>query len=226
MPHWPAELREDDVWLVVAFLERVRGGMGAGDYAALVAPAQAGDALVAYCAGCHGADGAGRGNPVTPRLDILGEAYIAASLAAYRAGARQSGVMQHAASALSDEQIAMLARRFATGPDRPEPEPPLPSAAPAPELVALGRELASGARGRDTPACRACHGPWPSRRSALHPALTGQHADYLAAQLRLWIAGKRGGTARAHLMHLVGEEIEEAQISALAAYYAAGAPPE
>jgi cytochrome c oxidase subunit 1 len=202
--------------------------MAAADYAALVAAqpvaaAQEGDPLVAYCAGCHGTNGAGRGNPVVPRLDILGEAYIAASLAAYRAGARQSGVMQHAASALSDKQIATLARRFAGA---PEQEPPAPAAAPSPELVALGRELASGARGRDTPACRACHGPWPTRRSALYPALAGQHADYLATQLRLWIAGKRGGTARAHIMHLVGEEIEETQIRALAAYYAAGAPLE
>ncbi len=165
------------------------------------------------------------GNPVMPRLDILGERYIAASLAAYRAGFRQSGVMQHAASQLSDAQIAALARRFAAQP--PGPSSPA-SASPAPsELVSLGQELAFGRPDRgDLPACRACHGPWPTERSPLFPALAGQHPDYLLAQLRLWIAGKRGGTPRAHIMHLVAEELDEAQLRALAAYYAAGAPPE
>ncbi len=221
MPHWPAELREDDVWLVVAFLDRVRD-MSAADYARLVAPADDPDPLFAYCAVCHGLDGTAEGNPVMPRLDILGEPYIAASLAAYRGGFRQSGVMQHAASQLSDEQIAMLARRFAAQP----PGPPASPAASA-ELVALGQELAFGApERRDVPACRACHGPWPTKRSPLFPALAGQHPDYLLAQLRLWLAGKRGGTPRAHIMHLVAEELDEAQLRALAAYYAAGAPAE
>lgn len=221
MPHWPAELREDDVWLMIAFLARVRD-MTPAEYAELVARPEDPDPLVAYCAQCHGLDGAGRGNTVMPRLDILGEVYIAASLRAFREDFRQSGVMQHAASQLSDEQIVALARRFAG-------EPPGPSATPAPpgELVALGRTLAFGTPdSRDVPACRACHGPWPTERSALFPVLAGQHADYLYMQLTLWHDGKRGGTPRAHIMHLVGEELEEPQMRALAAFYAAGAPTE
>jgi cytochrome c553 len=225
MPRWPAELREDDVWLVVAFLDRVRD-MTAAEYAELVAAPNDTDALVAYCAGCHGLDGAGRGNSVTPRLDILGEAYIAASLRAYREGFRQSGVMQQAASQLSDEQIVTLARRFSAEPPAQVATPPLPD-----ELVALGRALAFGTPGshpesRDVPACRACHGPWPTQRSALFPVLAGQRSDYLFTQLTLWHAETRGGTPRAHIMHLVGQELDEPQMRALAAFYAAGAPVE
>jgi cytochrome c oxidase subunit 1 len=242
MPHWPAKLRRDDVWLVVAFLDRVRD-MTAEEYAALVAPPHAedpqaenpqdADPLVAYCAGCHGLDGAGRGNAAMPRIDILGEAYIAGSLRAYRAGARQSGVMQHAASQLADEQIAMLARRFAAAPPRlvatPPPDLPGAGAAPAPagDLVALGRTLAFGTPdSRNVPACRACHGPWPTERAALFPALSGQRADYLFTQLTLWHDETRGGTPRAHIMHLVGQDLDEPQMRALAAFYAAGAPLE
>ena len=225
MPHWPAELREDDVWLVVAFLDRVRD-MSAAEYAELVETPEDPEPLVAYCAGCHGLDGAGRGNAAMPRLDILGETYLAASLRAFREGARQSGLMQHAAARLSDEQIAMLAGRFAA-------ELPVQLAGPSlpDELVARGRTLAFGTPGsgpssRNVPACRACHGPWPTERSALFPALAGQRPDYLFAQLGLWRAEARGGTPRAHIMHLVGQELGEAQMRALAAFYAAGAPVE
>ena len=229
MPHWPAELREDDVWLVVAFLDRARD-MTAAEYAELVATPEDPDALVAYCAGCHGLDGAGRGNPVMPRLEILGEAYIAASLRAYREGARQSGVMQHAASGLSDEQIALLARRFAAEPAVAAVATTVPVATPPPpdeDLVVLGRTLAFGTpENRDVPACRACHGPWPTERSPLFPVLAGQRADYLYTQLRLWQAGTRGGTPRAHIMHLVGQQLGEPQMRALAAFYAAGGPVE
>lgn len=233
MPHWPSKDREDEAWMMAAFLDRV-GSMSGEEYTALVdrpAPAGGADgpegALVAYCAMCHGLDGAGEGNPHMPRLDILGAPYIAASLEAYRDGFRASGIMRQAASALSDAQIAELARHYGTA--RP-PDPAAPVAAevaPDPALVAAGRELALGRQGdRATPACRACHGPWPSQRSPLFPSLVGQRAEYVAAQLRLWVEGHRGGTPRAHVMHEVAEQLDEDAIEALAAFYAAGAPPE
>lgn len=224
MPHWPAENRQDEAWMMAAFLDRVRG-MSAEDYAALTRrpsstePAE--NALVAYCAMCHGFDGAGRENGKIPRLDILGAPYIAASLAAYRDELRHSGIMQQAAAHLTDAQIAMLADRFGSG----EPAPDITSEAPPADLVAAGRALAMG--GPDsagTPACRACHGPWPTRRSDLFPTLTGQRMDYLVQQLTLWKAGHRGGHQRAHLMHQVAELLDEKDIAALAAFYAAGAP--
>lgn len=219
MPAWPAEEREDDVWLVVSFLERART-MSAAEYVALVNRPEDEDELVAFCAGCHGLDGAGRDDPVMPRLDILGAPYIAASLAAFRDGLRQSGIMQQAASRLSDAEIVALAERF--GRDAPPPAAP---DAPSGGLVAAGRALAFGAPdSRGTPACRACHGPWPSRRDPLFPQLVGQRADYILAQLRLWRDGIRGGTSRHHLMHEVAERLEDDQLAALAAFYSAGAP--
>lgn len=217
MPHWPAEEREDDVWLVVAFLEAARE-MSLAEYQALVAPPEGTEGIFAYCATCHGRDGAGRGNEKMPRLDILSETYIAASLLAYRWGSRQSGVMQQAAAMLDDEDIARLAGRFA----REVPEEPVLVSAGVPSLAAVGRDLAFGhPDSREVPACRACHGPWPTERAPLFPDLTGQRPDYLLTQLKLWKQGHRGGTGRFDLMHVPAEALSEEQMRALAAYYAA-----
>src|SRR5690606_1552294 len=107
-------------------------------------------------------------------------------------------------------------------------EEPMSAAAPEtpPEaLVDAGRELAlGGPDSTGTPACAACLGPWPTRRSPLFPTLVGQRIDYLVAQLRLWQGGHRGGHSRAHIMHLVAELLDPGDIDALAAFYAAGAP--
>ena len=119
MPHWPSYERDDDVWSVVAFLERVDGMSGAR-YEKLVRPALGasageapGDAALVGCAACHGLDGRSRGNPHVPRLDLHSEAYLAASLEAYRANERHSGLMQQAASVLTDEDIERLAAHYA-----------------------------------------------------------------------------------------------------------------
>jgi cytochrome c oxidase subunit 1 len=93
-------------------------------------------------------------------------------------------------------------------------------------LVETGRQLALGPDSRHLPSCRACHGPWPAPRAPALPDLAGQHADYILAQLRLWKLGRRGGTPLANLMHVVADELEDDQMRALAAFYAAGAPTE
>lgn len=224
MPHWPAEKRRDEAWLMAAFLDRV-GTMTPAEYAALVERPADDDALYAYCAMCHGLDGAGRGNGKMPRLDILDAPYIAAALHAYQNGLRHSGIMQQAVSHLSAEEIERLARRFGAQ-DAPA-VPAGPPVAVPPALVAAGRALATGTRdGHEAPACRACHGPWPTRRDDLFPTLVGQRLDYIATQLHLWKSEIRGGHARSHIMHQVSEVLDAEAIEALAAFYAAGAPAE
>ncbi len=218
MPAWPAERRDDDVWSVVAFLNAVPQ-IDPENYAALVAPPEGADDDIAYCAVCHGRDGTGRANAQVPRIDILSETYLAASLEAYRSGARSSGIMQQAASELSDADIARLARHYAKRTAGPTLE--LVAEVSSADLVETGRKLAMGEAGSmDVPACRACHGPWPSRRSPLFPNLEGQHANYLATQLHLWRDGERGGSPRANLMHQAATDLTDDEIQALAAYYA------
>lgn len=230
MPGWPTEKRSDDVWAVVAFL-MATPDMSAQDYWQALGrerpdiPSDGPSQLVAECGICHGDDGLARGNPVIPRLDILSEEYIAETLDAYRSGARHSGIMQQAASTLEDEEIAFLADHFAnadagsgeTGGGEP----------PDPDLIATGEALAKGGAldpTDETPACTACHGPWPEAVSGDFPSLIGQRRHYVETQLVLWQQEKRGGTEKADMMHKVIEGMDEADMAALAAYYSSLSP--
>lgn len=213
MPAWPAD-RDDEPWSTVAFLEAARD-MDAEEYARLTARAD--DSAFAYCSGCHGADGVGELGPYVPRLDILGETYIATALDSYRDGHRASGYMRHAATQVSEADLAAMARRFGTLPVAVAEGP-----APDTALVAAGERLARAGT-FDDPSCVACHGPdAPSRPE--HPALAGQHEGYLAEQLRPWRADERGGGPLSHLMSAAAKELDDDQIAALAAYYAALEP--
>jgi cytochrome c553 len=84
-------------------------------------PAHAGDPeagkIKSYtCTGCHGIPGYKNVYPTyhVPKLGGQNEAYIAASLKAYRAGERQHSTMVLQSEALSDEDIADIAAYFAS----------------------------------------------------------------------------------------------------------------
>jgi cytochrome c553 len=218
MPHWPTEERSDDIWAVVAFLAQVPG-MTAKDYAALrEAPGEAvASALpgLAYCAGCHGTDGRAGGNPYIPRLDIQSEAYLRAALEAYRSGKRESGIMRHAATRLPESWLVGLAAHFSA-----QQQPSVSAATPPAE----GEALATGTRSGEVPSCRACHGPWPEPRNPAFPEIAGQHEKYIVTQLRLWRDHMRGGNRHQDLMAKSARNLDDDQIKALAAYYAALPP--
>ena len=210
MPGWPVESdghghgRADEVWAVVAYLEAVRRGTGPELPPAHLA---ASDPL-AYCTSCHGPVGG-----VVPRLDIQTPGYLEAQLDAYATGARPSGIMAQAASAVPRSAYADLATALAGRDD-----PPSPPAAD-PDLISKGEALAQ--RGtRDVPACAACHmaGPDGVRKG---PALAGQHSQFLAGQLKLW---RDEVLTQNRAMHLATEHLEDAEIDALAAYFASLSP--
>ena len=216
MPYWPAE-RPDEVWPVVAFLEEVKSGLSAQDYARLVDKDVPTPQGFAYCATCHEEDGVS-GNPHIPRLDILSQTYMELSLTAYRTGARDSGIMEHAASEVPEGELPGYARRFAA-------TKPIGESGPPSELAREGEEIAmNGLQGSDIPACASCHGPWPEAINPAYPALSGQYRPYLEAQLYLWRDGARGGTRVARIMHQAAERLSDHDIAAVSAWYAAQAP--
>ena len=258
MPAWPAQGRDDEVWAVVAFLRRLPGLDGAG-YRALVAgegaaaarglaalgprdPLQEGEgasvpaAAAQACASCHGAEGLGWSGAF-PRLAGQRSEYLLASLRAFAAGERASGIMQPIAAGLSEATMEQLARHYAGLPAGPVP--PIESAAPtapSPE----GDEEAGGARAQarlrgaaiaregvpahGVPACVVCHGPGPHARRAAYPELAGQDERYLAQQLELFRAGERGGSPFARLMQEVAPRLAPEEIADVAAYYASLPP--
>ena len=78
--------------------------------------ATAGKAKSAVCAACHGADGISAA-PIYPNLKGQKEAYLVASLKAYKAGQRKGGmsaIMAPQAMALSDADMANLAAYYAS----------------------------------------------------------------------------------------------------------------
>jgi cytochrome c553 len=218
MPQWPS-IREDEVWAIVAFLTRVEE-MDAATYAAWTASPPAspeGPPGLAYCAGCHGLDGRS-GNPHIPRLDLQDEAYLAQALGSFLDRSRESGVMSHAASVVPPEALPELAAYFAG-------QGPTPEAHPVDATLAVRGEALAHAETHDpeVPACVACHGPRGRggvTPDLVGPALAGQYEAYLLAQLRLWREGIRGGGPRADLMEKAAQHLTDADIAALASYFA------
>jgi cytochrome c553 len=227
MPAWVAQQRDDEVWSMVAFVQRLPQ-LDAAGYFALAhgetagrdpdsGPSQLGTPRppgLAYCVRCHGTDGGGRG--AFPQLAGQSEAYLRASLRAYARGERHSGMMQPAAAGLDATRIDRLARHFAT-----LPAPATPAQPAATADVIRGRLLARrGDPARRIPSCVECHGPGNATRNPLYPDLAGQRADYLSLQLQLFKAGQRGGTGFAPVMRAIAERLEQADMRDLSAYYA------
>jgi cytochrome c553 len=75
-------------------------------------------------------------------------------------------------------------------------------------------------------ACNNCHGPEGSGLPHSAPYLAGQSAEYLANALKSWQQGTRRNDA-GKLMVSITDRLQEADIAAIAAYYASlGAPPQ
>jgi len=204
MPAWPTQLRDDEVWDMVAFL-KVFAAMPAQDYAALAGLDREG------CASCHGERG--EGGPA-PRLDIQSPDYIAASLEAFRQRTRASGTMIAAANRLSDEEIAELSAYYGrlVEVERPSAE-------------GLGAEIAArGIPERDIAACASCH----EAGRPEFPRLMGQDRDYLERQLKLFSEHgiARGGHGAEIMAKAIGKRpnaeeamLSEAEIAAVVEFY-------
>lgn len=199
MPGWPSQIRDDEVWDIVAFLKALPD-IDAAAYSGMVAD---------DCSGCHGADGEG-GVAGVPRLDIQTPGYLAAALKAFREGTRESGTMMAAAAQLSDDEIEELAALYGRGVAAPI------GARPAATAIIVQYGIPE----RDVPACDSCHG---ANAKPVYPKLDGQDADYLLSQLELFklLEHERGG-ANGHIMAEVVRFLESDEMVGLAEWYGAG----
>jgi cytochrome c553 len=228
MPAWPTQDRDDEIWNMVAFLRELPAldeagyrqlAFGPSAETDLAETSTGLDAVIADCARCHGEDGLGRGDAV-PILAGQREAYLEASLEAYRAGTRESGVMELAAVQAGEDVFADLAAHYAALPFEPA------AASPAdPAMIELGRSIAeSGIPNREIPACASCH-ERPDR-NPVYPSIDGQKEHYLRIQLELFAEEKRGGTNYRPLMQEFSHNLEPEEIEAAAAYYASRGEPQ
>ena len=175
--------------------------------------AASGQQKSATCVACHGADG-NSAAPTFPKLADLGEAYIAKQLHEFRKGeTRMDPSMAPMVANLSDQDIADIAAYYA-GQER--------SFAVANEdLVARGESIyRGGISGSSVGACIGCHGPrGAGNPAAKFPAVSGQHAQYLAAQLMKFRSGERSNDPH-RMMRNIANRMTDTEIEAVTSYMA------
>ena len=181
----------------------------------LVAGAEAGDAaagkkIAAACGACHGADG-NSAAPTFPKIAGLGEKYLLKQLKDFKSGARNNAIMAGQVAALSEGQMSDLAAYFASQKRS--------VGYAAKDKVAGGEKVyRAGNQATGVPACLACHGADGNGMSAAgFPALGGQHADYIKAQLMAFQTDARANDAN-EVMRDIAKKMSNKEIDEVAAY--------
>ena len=224
MPAWVALERDDEVWAVVAFL-RALPTMNTEDYRKITRSREAAQdrsaserarfggeaAAISVCARCHGSASLPPASRLVPVIAGQSRAYLEEALRQYGDGRRESGFMQPAAANLDDDVISQLAGYYAGL------SPVQANVSPAPqEQILRGQEIATlGVASKAIPPCLVCH----AGSTPLFPRLAGQHAPYIANQLRLWQRGLRQATTYGAIMAPIAKRLSEDQIDDVAAFF-------
>jgi cytochrome c553 len=170
------------------------------------------------CTGCHGAHGEG-GSTGAPRLAGQPHAYLARQLEAYADGRRVHSVMTPIAKGLQPQDRDALAAYYA-GLQAPSKPPQLGGD------TKRGSTLATrGDESKRVQACANCHGPAGSGQNGVNPYLAGLDPRYLEAALGEWKSGNRK-TDPSQQMVQIAKSLSDADIKALAAYYAHQPAPQ
>jgi cytochrome c553 len=173
--------------------------------AQVVGNAARGQKLAYTCLGCHGIPNYKNAYPTytVPKLAGQHPEYMVIALQAYKSSERSHATMHSHAVSMSEQDMADVAVYLAGTVIQPKPE-----AKPV------------GTPPKAAEVCVACHGTDGVGIVGEYPTLSGQYADYLARALTDY---KRGNRKNAVMAGFAGT-LSEADIKALAAYYAQQAP--
>jgi cytochrome c553 len=185
--------------------------------------AKAGEAKVAVCAACHGADG-NSAAPNFPKLAGQHPKYTAKQLKDMKVdvakGGRMVVEMTAMVSALTDQDIADMAAFYGAQ--------KIQGGAANPDLVAKGESVyRAGNKTKGMAACTGCHSPDGSgNNGAAYPALAGQHADYIEKQLKAFRLAAEEPTAQgarlndgdARIMRDIASRMSDLEIRAVASF--------
>ena len=184
----------------------------------LTGDASAGKDKSVACGACHGADG-NSAAPTFPKLAGQGERYLVKQMQDIRDGARPVPTMAGQLDGKSDQELADIAAFYASQAGS--------GGQTSPELLALGEKVyRSGVAERNVAACTACHSPTGKGNApAGFPALAGQHAEYIAAQLRAYRKGQEDPAGRTNdgdsrIMRTTAFGLSDGEIDAVASYIA------
>jgi cytochrome c553 len=173
-------------------------------------PAKGEAKFATVCVACHAADG-NSVITVNPKLAQQHPQYLAKQLEEFKSGKRNNAVMKGFALALSDEDIRNITAWLTA-------QKAKPGFAKDKDLVALGERIyRGGIADRQIAACAGCHSPNGAGIPAQYPRLSGQHADYTAAQLTSFRDGVRKNSPQ---MAQVAAKLNDREIKAVADYIA------
>ena len=178
---------------------------------------EAGKAKSQTCVACHGADG---NSLITqyPKLAGQHEKYLEKQLKDLKLGMTSGGkqgrnepVMGAMAMPLSEQDMADLAAYYASLPISNNSTPE--------NVVEEGKVLyTAGDAERGVTACIACHGPRGNGTELSgFPKISGQHAEYIKAQLEKFRDGNRNNDMNA-MMRDVAKKLTDAEIDTLSKY--------
>lgn len=204
---------------VIIMLGLLTGWVQTGYSAEVISgDAAGGEAQSAVCSACHGADG-NSAVPSFPKLAGQGERYLLKQLQDIRDGARPIPTMAGQLDGKSDQQLADLAAFYASQ--------PATGGHTDPALLDLGAKIyRAGVAERNVAACMACHSPTGKGNApAGFPALAGQHAEYIATQLKMYRKGHEDETGRtndgtAQIMRTTAFGLSDKEIEAVSSYVA------
>jgi cytochrome c553 len=178
--------------------------------------AVAGEGKAVTCGACHGVDG-NTAVPNFPKLAGLGEKYLLKQMKDIRDGRRPVAAMAGQVDNMTDQDLADIAAFY----DAKERTSEMADE----DLVALGRKVyMSGIMERKVAACSGCHSPsGKGNGPAGFPGLAGQHADYIAAQLKMFRTGYESPEGRTNdgdskIMRTTAFELSDLEIKAVASY--------
>ena len=162
------------------------------------------------CVACHAADG-NSSIPANPKLAQQHPEYLIKQLQEFKSGKRDNAVMKGFASAMSDDDMRNVAYWLTSQKGKP-------GFAKEKDLVKLGERIyRGGIADRQIAACASCHSPNGAGMPAQYPRLSGQHAEYTAAQLRSFREGTRKNNVQ---MTQIAAYMTEREIKAVSDYIA------
>ena len=201
--------------LLLSSLLLVSGGLMAQEQAPDLAKAK--QTAESVCVACHSADGNSL-LPENPKLAGQHEDYLYKQMREFKgwdgaAPVRENAIMGAMVAGLEDEDMRGLAKYFASFELQPESSKNL-------ETMELGQKIwRGGIASKGVPACAACHGPAGAGLPAQYPRLSGQFADYSAAQLKAFRDGGRENDPN-RMMRMIALKMTDAEMNAVSDYAA------
>ncbi|KMT65918.1 c-type cytochrome [Catenovulum maritimum] len=182
--------------------------------------AEAGKNKSATCAACHGADGNSM-IPANPTLAGQSADYLFKQLKDFKSGDRSNAIMSGMVAALSEQDMKDLATYFSAQEAKAGSTPEFIKNKKGEEVDVVkvaGQLYKAGNATTGLTACSACHLPDGSGLPlAGFPKLSGQHAEYIANQLKAFREGDRANDLNG-MMQKIAAKLSDKEITLLSNY--------